>query len=136
MKFIQDFFLDLDPELVEYMFGKVVEMYNSQIDHYVNSSYDGISTLLMIVMIQKWRVTMTTSSRIGNSLDGFFETTYAKLVAKFNMIFESNLVSVKNAQAKDLSSVDFQPHYVITHSFTCLMFTRLQEDMQNSYWLF
>lgn len=113
MKFIQDFFLDLDPELVEYMFGKVVEMYSSQIDHYVNSSYDGISTLLMVVMIQKWRVTMTTSSRIGNSLDGFFETTYAKLVAKFNMIFESNLVSVKNAQAKDLSSVDFQPHYVI-----------------------
>jgi hypothetical protein len=58
---------------------------------------------------------------------------YAKLTARFFDLFEQNILSIKNANAKELGSIDFAHHYITRRYAECLVsvlvLTVTSEDM-------
>eukprot|EP01119_Soliformovum_irregulare_P016429 TRINITY_DN4747_c0_g1_i1.p1 TRINITY_DN4747_c0_g1~~TRINITY_DN4747_c0_g1_i1.p1 ORF type:complete len:777 (-),score=235.67 TRINITY_DN4747_c0_g1_i1:133-2463(-) len=135
-KFTQDFFLVDDGNSFDTdIFGRVLQMYNENIDYYISTTYDSIAVFLMIVLVSKYKSIM--NKRLIYGLDSFFDGIYQKLASRFFQVFDLNVQSVKTAQAKDLSSVDFAPHYVTRRyaefQVSILTLANLLEDKDSNF---
>eukprot|EP01116_Phalansterium_solitarium_P008661 TRINITY_DN22605_c0_g1_i1.p1 TRINITY_DN22605_c0_g1~~TRINITY_DN22605_c0_g1_i1.p1 ORF type:complete len:838 (+),score=280.12 TRINITY_DN22605_c0_g1_i1:88-2601(+) len=108
MKFTQDFFLsdDATDDILE----RAVQLFLENLEQFLVNTYDAISVLVMLVIVQKSKATM--NQRLVTSLDPFFESAHASLYRRFNEIFALNVQSLKMADAKQLSSADVQPHFI------------------------
>jgi len=111
MMFTQDFFLFSDvAELSEHIFGKSLLVINEHLEAFLKDTYDAVQMLLLIVVANKTKQLMM--KKLVNALDKFLDGVYSKLCATFFRIFELNLQSIKTASAKDISNLDFRPHYI------------------------
>eukprot|EP01117_Protostelium_nocturnum_P018395 TRINITY_DN7684_c0_g1_i1.p1 TRINITY_DN7684_c0_g1~~TRINITY_DN7684_c0_g1_i1.p1 ORF type:complete len:972 (+),score=390.64 TRINITY_DN7684_c0_g1_i1:90-3005(+) len=109
--FTQDFFMEMDINMVQDMFSRVIQTLYENLREFVSNSYDSIAIFILIVIIDKYRSIM--SKRLSSCLDNFFDDCHQDLMDRFFFVFDNNLMSVKNAIVKDLNSIDLQPHYVI-----------------------
>jgi len=112
MGFTQDFFLfDMDWDLFNDIFGKVIEIFQENLAGYTTTSFDPVGICIIVVTLQKYKVLM--SKRLVSVLDPFFESAMNDLVDRFFYVFELNTTSIRNVQPKDiLQSIELQPHYI------------------------
>lgn len=72
MGFTQDFFLfDMDWDLFNDIFGKVIEIFQESLYGYTTTSFDPVGICIIVVTLQKYKVLM--SKRLVSVLDPFFE---------------------------------------------------------------
>lgn len=97
------------------IFSGIVSQVDDLICTHLETCYDSISLLIMLVIIEK-DIKIMNTRRITN-LDPYFAETRMKLLSRFQTILDLNIESIKNARVKDMGILDQRPHY-LTRRYT------------------
>ena len=92
------------------VFARTLSLCLENLENHLFGCYDAIGLLLMIKLTVAFRRVM--QRRRVPVLDAFFDRVTMLLWPRFKALFDANLKSVRNANAKKLGSVDLHPHYV------------------------
>ena len=108
--FIFDFFQTNTRDTFNKIFGRTLSLILEILENFLLSCFDAVGLLLMIKITNMQRLVM--QRRRMPVLDSFFDRISMLLWPRFKFVFQANLKSIKNANAKRLGGVDLTPHYV------------------------
>jgi hypothetical protein len=97
--------------LFQPLFGKIVDSYLEWLDTALNSCYDPVSVMIMMINVEEDKETLKT--RIVQDLDPYLAKTKFKLAARLNLILDANIQSLKDAKIPQCTPTQYHAHFIM-----------------------
>jgi len=108
--FTRLFFKETGQDAFHLIFSTTLSLLLERLENYLFNCYDCLGLLLMVKLTHANRRIMR--SRNIHVLDNFFDRVTTLLWPRLKMVMNSQLRSLKSANAKKLGGVELHPHYV------------------------
>ncbi len=109
--FLNEFFgASAAAELLPMVYERTLAMLCELLEDYLGDTFDAIGLLIMIKLVHAYRLIM--QRRRIDILSSFFDRLNMLLWPRFKNIFDANLDSIRNSNAKRLGVVELHPNYV------------------------
>ena len=111
--FISEFFM-LDPntaqEIFNNIFGKTMSLVLKDVEGSVCDSYDSISIILCIHLVQRYQ--LLCHKRCVSGLDKYFDNLNSILWPRLTTVIQLNISSVRDFDTTRRRPADMRPHYI------------------------